>query len=81
MQNQQQPSIYRQLVENFSKNIDKENKQRRKGYRPLRKPKNYDFSVSGTDWSQYDADFILRSDAVWEKHKLYDVFYTHYKVI
>ena len=42
-------------------------------------PKNYDFSVRNTNWSQYKNDYILRTDAVWEKTKLLDLFYTHYK--
>ena len=42
-------------------------------------PKNYDFSVRNVDWSQYKKDFILRTDAVWEKAKLFEVFYTTYK--
>ena len=42
-------------------------------------PKNYDFSVRNVKWSEYDKDYILRTDAVWEKSKLYDVFYTIYK--
>ena len=42
-------------------------------------PKNYDFSVRNVRWSEYERDFILRTDAVWEKSKLYDVFYTLYK--
>lgn len=44
-------------------------------------PKNYDFSVRNVDWRQYEKDFILRTDAVWEKSKLLDIFYTMYKVI
>ena len=43
-------------------------------------PKNYDFSVRNVDWRQYEKDFILRTDAVWEKSKLLDIFYSHYKV-
>ena len=42
-------------------------------------PKNYDFSVRNVDWRQYEKDFILRTDAVWERSKLLDVFYTTYK--
>lgn len=44
-------------------------------------PKNYDFSVRNVNWKQYENDFILRTDAVWEKSKLLDIFYTHYKVL
>jgi hypothetical protein len=42
-------------------------------------PKNYDFSVRNVNWNDYKDDFILRTDAVWEKSKLLDIFYTHYK--
>ena len=42
-------------------------------------PKNYDFSVRNVDWRQYERDFLLRTDAVWERSKLLDLFYTHYK--
>jgi len=42
-------------------------------------PKNYDFSVRNVNWDEYKHDFLLRTDAVWEKSKLLDLFYTHYK--
>ena len=42
-------------------------------------PKNYDFSVRNVKWREYEKDYILRTDAVWEKSKLYDIFYTIYK--
>ena len=42
-------------------------------------PKNYDFSVRNVDWSEYKDDYLLRTDAVWERTKLLDLFYTHYK--
>lgn len=35
-------------------------------------PSDYDFSTRGKDWSDYSKDFILRTDAVWEKQKLRD---------
>ena len=50
-----------------------------KGKRPLKMPKNYDFSVRHVKWADYSKDFILRTDAVWEKAKLFDTFYTQYK--
>jgi len=50
-----------------------------KGRRPLRMPKNYDFGVRHVNWKDYTKDFILRTDAVWEKAKLFDTFYTQYK--
>ncbi len=42
-------------------------------------PKGYDFSVRNVNWNDYKDDFILRTDAVWERSKLLDIFYTHYK--
>eukprot|EP00351_Strombidinopsis_sp_SopsisLIS2011_P001791 CAMPEP_0116879046 /NCGR_PEP_ID=MMETSP0463-20121206/10794_1 /TAXON_ID=181622 /ORGANISM="Strombidinopsis sp, Strain SopsisLIS2011" /LENGTH=90 /DNA_ID=CAMNT_0004527871 /DNA_START=116 /DNA_END=388 /DNA_ORIENTATION=- len=44
-------------------------------------PKNYDFSVRNVDWKQYKDDYLLRTDAVWERSKMLDIFYTHYKSI
>lgn len=44
-------------------------------------PRDYDFSVRNVDWKDYEKDFILRTDAVWERSKLLDIFYTHYKVL
>ena len=44
-------------------------------------PKNYDFSVRNVDWKAYKKDYLLRSDAVWERNKLMDIFYTNYKSI
>ena len=77
-------SIYDSLIDHFNKNIDKKDPHAseflQKNRRPLKMPKNYDFSVRNVDWNQYKKDFILRTDAAWEKGKLLDVFYTHYKV-
>ena len=42
-------------------------------------PKDYDFSARNVKWNDYSKDYILRTDAVWEKSKLYDLFYTLYK--
>ena len=50
-----------------------------KGKRPLMMPKNYDFGVRHVNWKDYKNDYLLRTDAVWERSKLFDVFYTHYK--
>ena len=50
-----------------------------KSKRPLKMPKNYDFSVRNVNWASYKRDYLLRTDAVWEKSKLLDLFYTHYK--
>ena len=77
-------SIYDTLIDEFNRNIQHKDKKEQelvhRGQRPLKMPKNYDFSVRNVDWSQYKKDFILRTDAVWERSKLLDTFYTHYKV-
>lgn len=51
----------------------------KKNKRPLKMPKDYDFSVRNVDWGDYKSDYLLRTDAVWEKSKLLDTFYTAYK--
>lgn len=51
-----------------------------KGNRPLKMPKDYDFSVRNVNWKDYKNDFLLRTDAVWEKSKLKDHFYAMYKI-
>ena len=43
-------------------------------------PENYDFQTKSKDWSEYWSNFILRTDAVWEKYKLLDYFRCYYKV-
>ena len=43
-------------------------------------PKGYDFSVRNINWNDYKNDFVLRTDAVFEKTKLFDYFYSIYKV-
>ena len=45
----------------------------------LKMPKNYDFSTRKTNWSLYKPFYILRSDAVWEKSKLYSYWYSEFK--
>src|SRR5450830_957023 len=50
-----------------------------KGKRPLKMPKNYDFSVRNVNWADYSKDFLLRTDAIWERNKLFDIFYSEYK--
>ena len=47
--------------------------------RPLKMPKDYDFSVRNVNWKDYKNDYLLRTDAVWERSKLLDLFHTHYK--
>jgi hypothetical protein len=49
--------------------------------RPLKMPENYDFSQRKVDWSRYKKDYLLRTDAVWEKSKLYAYFYSLYKAV
>ena len=75
-------SFYDQLIDNFSEQVERKDPAAapQKGQRPLKMPKNYDFSVRNVDWRQYKKDFLLRTDAVWEKQKLKDLFHTHYKV-
>lgn len=48
---------------------------------PLTMPENYDFSHKKVDWKSYKNDYILRTDAVWEKSKLYAYFYSVYKAV
>ena len=71
------------LVSQLSASIAREEKPAetptQKSRRPLKMPKNYDFSVRNVNWKDYKTDFTLRTDAVWEKSKLLDLFYTHYK--
>ena len=43
-------------------------------------PENYDFCTKNKNWSKYWTDFLLRTDAVWEKQKLLDYFRCFYKV-
>ncbi len=49
--------------------------------RPLTMPENYDFSQRKVNWNNYKNDYILRTDAVWEKYKLYAYFYSVYKAV
>ena len=49
--------------------------------RPLQMPENYDFSQRHVNWQEYRQDFLLRTDAVWEKSKLYAYFYSLYKAV
>ena len=76
-------SLYDKIVTNFSKWMERPDPQKAKvverGNRPLKMPKDYDFSVKNVNWDSYKKDYILRTDAVWEKTKLYDYFYTSYK--
>ena len=76
-------SYYDDLVDDIKRRIDTRDKSASqevsRGQRPLKMPKNYDFSVRNVDWNQYKNDFLLRTDAVWERSKLLDIFYVHYK--
>jgi hypothetical protein len=76
-------SLYDNIIDYLNENIEKRDKDLHHGVtkskRPIKMPKSYDFSVRNVDWRQYEKDFILRTDAVWEKSKLLDVFYTQYK--
>ncbi len=48
---------------------------------PIKMPENYNFSQRKVDWKKYDQDYLLRTDAVWEKSKLYSYFYSLYKAV
>ena len=75
--------MYDNLVDYLHENVEKRDQSdtlsKIRGQRPLKMPRNYDFSVRNVDWNQYKNDYILRTDAVWEKSKLMDIFYTVYK--
>ncbi len=73
-------SVYRSMMDEMSSGIEAKAPQSQRGKRPLRMPKNYDFSSSNVNWNEYKNDFILRTDAVWEKAKLKDLFYATYRV-
>lgn len=45
----------------------------------IKMPKDYDFSIRNVDWKKYQPFYVLRTDAVWEKSKLYQYFYSSYK--
>ena len=47
--------------------------------RPLKMPEGYDFSSRKVNWGSYKRDYLLRTDAVWEKEKLQTYFYAIYK--
>ena len=67
------------LHDKVEPNTNPDGLQKLRGKRPLKMPKNYDFSVRNVAWNEYKNDFILRTDAVWEKSKLMDIFYSVYK--
>ena len=78
-------AAYENMVDYVATSIQKRDDDKakadvnQKAKRPLKMPKNYDFSVRNVNWKQYKDDYLLRTDAVWEKSKLLDLFYTHYK--
>jgi len=77
-------TAFESIIDHIKSNIDEKTAVPQapvKASRPLKMPKNYDFGVRNVNWNQYKNDFILRTDAVWEKSKLLDLFYTHYKSI
>lgn len=47
--------------------------------RPIKMPEGYDFSSRKVNWGSYKKDYLLRTDAVWEKEKLQTYFYSLYK--
>jgi len=76
-------SLYNQLLDSFHSKVELKEMQTpeylQKARRPIKMPKNYDFSVRNVNWREYERDYLLRTDAVWERSKLLDLFYTHYK--
>ena len=76
-------SAFGSFIDYVSQNIDtksvENNQLYQKDKRPLKMPKDYDFSVRNVDWRQYKDDYLLRTDAIWERTKLLDMFYTLYK--
>jgi hypothetical protein len=69
------------LIYNFSMFAVSNNQIIDQEERPLRMPENYDFSQRKVNWSNYKKDYLLRTDAVWEKYKLYSYFYSVYKAV
>lgn len=45
----------------------------------LKMPQGYNFNTRNINWNLYKPYYILRTDAVWEKSKLYAYFYSLYK--
>ena len=78
-----QTSLYDNLVDYLHERVEQRDAadglSKTKGKRPLKMPKDYDFSVRNVNWNEYKNDYLLRTDAVWEKSKLMDIFYTVYK--
>ncbi|CAI2379034.1 unnamed protein product [Moneuplotes crassus] len=75
--------LYQRIADGWSEKTKKDlegPKSFARGGRPLKMPKNYDFKVRNVNWKEYKHDYILRTDAVWEKTKLLDHFYAMYKV-
>ena len=75
-------SVFDSMIDMLAEGIDKKDKTPTvpaKSKRPLKMPKAYDFSVRNVDWGEYKEDYLLRTDAVWERTKLLDIFYVHYK--
>lgn len=75
-------SVFDSMIDYLSEGIEKKTVAPTapvKAKRALKMPKNYDFSVRNVDWGEYKSDYLLRTDAVWERTKLLDIFYTHYK--
>ena len=75
-------STFDSMIDMLAEGIDKKDRaptSPAKSRRPLKMPKAYDFSVRNVDWGEYKEDYLLRTDAVWERTKLLDIFYVHYK--
>ena len=76
--------VYDSIIGYLNEGVEKPGKPKQqaevsKGRRPLKMPKSYDFSVRNVNWADYSKDFLLRTDAIWERNKLFDIFYSEYK--
>ncbi len=47
--------------------------------RTFKIPENYDFSARKVNLKDYKNNYIIRTDAVWEKEKLKSYLYSIYK--
>ena len=74
--------LYDRLAKNWTDRVERKEQDTQvpgKGKKPLKMPKDYNFSTRNVNWNDYKNDFILRTDAVWEKSKLKDTFYAIYR--
>ena len=67
-------TVFDSLIDRLHSSIEKKAEDLaalpQKTKRPLKMPKNYDFSVRNVDWTQYKDDYVLRTDAVCRLSRL-----------